>query len=148
LDLRRKAIHIDTIISINIEHPMDNATTQVLTTSLPPLIASAFDADNVRASGSGPRNEVSNSSGIIYTKELSLKAPDNTESMSEWTFEIGAPMELTSSFVFNIAQPCTCDVVLGSQLAEQIGSKNKYDLVSKFKCREQGRGNAPTKLTY
>jgi hypothetical protein len=95
-----------TNISINIEHTIHNATTQVLVVSLSDLSALAVAVDNVKASGSGPRNEVSNSSGMNSTKMFSLKASDKTVSMSVWTFEIGTPMEVTSSLVFNISHPC------------------------------------------
>ena len=100
-------------IIINIEHPIVNATTQVLVVSLPAALtasaessASAAAADNVVASGSGPRKEMSNSSGMNSMKIFSLKASDKIVSMSVWTFEIGAPMEVTSSLVFNISHPC------------------------------------------
>ena len=98
-------------ISVNIEHPIDNTTTQVLIVSLPELSldessSSAAAADNVIASGSGPRKEVSNSSGMNSMKMFSLKASDKIASMSVWTFEIGTPMEVTSSLVFNISHPC------------------------------------------
>lgn len=79
--MKRNAHH--TNISINAEHPMDNATTKVFDTSLLPLIATAIAADKVGASGSGPRNETSNSSGMKSAKMFTLNASDNTFSMSE-----------------------------------------------------------------
>ncbi len=75
-------------ISINIEQPIDNATTHVLIVALPELSASAepsasaADADNVIASGLGPRKKVSNSSGMNSMKIFSLKASDKTVIMS------------------------------------------------------------------
>jgi hypothetical protein len=74
--------------------------------SLDESSSSAAAADNVIASGSGPRKEVSNSSGMNSMKMFSLKVSDKIASMSVWTFEIGTPMEVTSSLVFNISHPC------------------------------------------
>jgi hypothetical protein len=93
-------------LSSSSAQPSENTATSVLDAPLSALTASSASDDNIKASGSGPRYEAVNSSGMNSKKISSLKASDNNLSTSVWTFVFGTPMEVTSSLVFNIAHTC------------------------------------------
>ncbi len=62
--------------------PTENATTKLFDAPLFTFTASSASADNTNASGSGPRYDVAESSGMNSKKMFSLKASDKIVSMS------------------------------------------------------------------
>ena len=70
----------------------------------------------VKASGSGPKKVVVNSSGIKSTNVSSRMAYDKISIMSEWTLATGTPMDDTKSLELSIAHPRANEFTSGSQL--------------------------------